>query len=271
MSAERSARLVLRWVAVYTRGLPADVRQDRRDEIADDLWSQRDDAAESGRADRSVSGEILARLLLGIPADVGWRLEQRAPGVRQAPATNPTTGSRAVAVLAILGGIGWLIWPILQAIYGEAAWADPTGAWLMMFSVVGGTWALAGAMIALEVGYQDRIRGWVAALSLLGASVAVLSVLGPFGAIVAMPVGSAALLSELGRVGVMPERVSRSHVALAALLVVPIIAILANPALLSTVAAPLFILILAYAASWIAIGWSLRHAASVPEESARRP
>jgi hypothetical protein len=261
--------MVLRWVAFYTRGLPAEVRQDRRDEIADDLLCQRNDAAESGRGDRSVGGEILARLLLGVPADVGWRLEQRGSGVKRAPAATPASGSRGVAVLAILGGVGWLIWPILQAVYGEAAWSDPTGAWLMMLTVVGGTWALAVAMIALVVVYQDRIRGWVAALGALGASLGALSVLGLFGAFVAMPVGSAALLWELGSVGVVPERVSRSHVALAVLLLSSIVAFVANAALPLTAAA-LAILLPAYGASWIAIGWSLRHSASMPEEPARR-
>jgi hypothetical protein len=270
MSAERSERLVLRWVAFYTRGLPSEVRQDRRDEIADDLWCQRDDAAEAGRDDRSVGGEILARLLLGVPADVGWRLEQRGSGDKRAPVGNPASGSRAAAVLAILGGIGWLIWPILQGVYGEAGWANPSTAWLLMLTVVGGTWALAGAMIALEVGNQDRIRGWVAALSLLGASLGIMSVVGLYGAFVAMPVGSAALLWELGSAGAVPERVSRSHVALAVLLLVSIVAFVANAALPLTAAA-LSILILAYAASWIAIGWSLRHGASMPEETARRP
>jgi hypothetical protein len=270
MSAERSAGLVLRWVAVYTRGLPSDVRQDRRDEIADDLWCQRNDAAESGRGDRSVGGEILARLLLGVPADVGWRLEQRVPGVKRGPVGDPVSGSRGVAILAILGGIGWLIWPILQGVYGEAGWANPSTAWLLMLTVVGGTWTLAGAMIALVVVYQERIRGWVAALGALGASLGALSVLGLFGAFVAMPVASAALLWELGSAGVVPERVSRSHVAVAVLLLVSIAAFVANVALPLTAAA-LSILILAYAASWIAIGWSLRPAASMPEEPAPRP
>jgi hypothetical protein len=269
MSAERSAGLVLRWVAFYTRGLPSDARQDRRDEITDDLWCQRNDAAESGRGDRSVGGEILARLLLGVPADVGWRLEQRGSGDKRAHAGTPASGSRGVAVLAILGGIGWLIWPTLQAVYGEAGWANSSTAWLLMLSVLGGTWALAGAMIALVVVYEDRIRGWVAALGALGASLGALSVMGPYGAIVAMPLGSAALLWELGSVGVVSARVSRSHVAVAVLLFVSIIAFLVNAALALSALA-LLILMLAYGASWIAIGWSLRHAASMPVEPVRR-
>jgi hypothetical protein len=217
-----------------------------------------------------VGGGVFARLLLGIAADVGWRLEQRVSAVKRGPAGTPASGSRGVAVSAILGGIGWLIWPILQGVYGEAGWADPSTAWLLMLTVVGGTWALAGAMIALVVVYADRIRGWVAALGALGASVGALSVVGLYGAFVAMPAASAALLWELGSVGVVPERVSRSHVAIAVLLLVSIAAFVANVALPFTAAA-LSILILAYAASWIVIGWSLRHAASVPEESARRP
>lgn len=37
MNPEFARRLVLGWVALYTRGLPAEVRVDRNDEIESDL------------------------------------------------------------------------------------------------------------------------------------------------------------------------------------------------------------------------------------------
>jgi len=43
MTAGRSAALVRRWVALYTVGLPRDLRDTRRAEIEDDLWSQAHD------------------------------------------------------------------------------------------------------------------------------------------------------------------------------------------------------------------------------------
>jgi hypothetical protein len=72
-----AATLVRRWVGLYTRGLPAEVRDARRAEIESDLWSQSEEAALLGRAQRSVGTEMLARLVLGIPADIGWRQTHR--------------------------------------------------------------------------------------------------------------------------------------------------------------------------------------------------
>ena len=108
MNAERAAGWVRGWVALYTRGLPAEIRQERRDEIDDDLWSQMEDAAESGRGREPLTGDIVARLVFGIPADLSWRVEQlRAARTPVVPERSPTMGSRVVATLAIVGGIAW--------------------------------------------------------------------------------------------------------------------------------------------------------------------
>jgi hypothetical protein len=102
MNAETSARLVRRWVGLYTRGLPAEIWHDRRDEIEDDLWSQSNDVAQSGRSKRSVAGEMVMRLLFGIPADVTWRVEQGFGSRRVAPERGPAMNMRGVALLAIV-------------------------------------------------------------------------------------------------------------------------------------------------------------------------
>jgi hypothetical protein len=267
MNAETSARMVRRWVGLYTRGLPAKIRGDRRDEIEDDLWSQLTDAVASGRSNRSVSVEMVARLLFGIPADVTWRVEQgRLATTAAAPEGSPLMNLRGVAVLAIVGGIGWAIWPIPQAFAGREWRADAAVLWLMMLGMYIGTWALAGATIGLEISFQDRLRGIPALLGSLGAAVGGLSVLGAYPLIVFLPLGSAALMWELGRIGAMSGGLSRAHVASAILVLVVFAVIMANVAIIDDTAAAVLLLSLVfpYAFSWIAIGWSLRHGAPMP-------
>lgn len=272
MNAERVAGWVRRWVDLYTRGLPVEIRQERRDEIDSDLWSQLHDAAESAHAEASLAGEIVTRLVFGIPADLSWRWEQQfAARNHVAPELKPTTGTRAIAALAIIGGIGWAIWPIPQGLVGREWTADV--AWLLMFSVVGGTWVLAGATFGLVSEFQDQIRTRAAVLGTLGALLGIVSVLGLFGAIVALPLGTAALAWDLGRAGVLGPRMARAHVAAGVIFPIALAVFLGNPALIDdpATAVPLLLLATPYAFSWIAIGWSLRHGAPMPKPEPERP
>ncbi|MFC6239581.1 hypothetical protein [Longivirga aurantiaca] len=74
-SGGRVTALVLRWCALYTRGLPADVAADRRDELASDLHDHR--LAALGQARSTFPRDVLRRALLGVPADLSWRTHQR--------------------------------------------------------------------------------------------------------------------------------------------------------------------------------------------------
>ena len=76
MTTTFAGRLVRGWVALYTDGLPDTVRLARRNEIESDLWSQQEEATLAGRSNASLGVEIVARLVLGIAADLAWRLEQ---------------------------------------------------------------------------------------------------------------------------------------------------------------------------------------------------
>jgi hypothetical protein len=268
MNSETPARVVRRWVALYTAGLPAAIRQDRRDEVEDDLWSQMNDAAEAGRGSGSVSGEIVMRLLFGVPADVTWRVEQgRLATSRATPERGPAMNLRGVAVLAIVGGVGWAIWPIPAALVGRDWPINAPVSWLLLLSVFIGTWALAGATIGLEFRFQDHLRGIPALLGSLGAAVGGLSVLGAYVLIVFLPIGSAALMWELGRIGAMSTRLSRAHVASAILVLIVFAVLMANVAIIDNAPAAVVLLslVLPYAVSWIAIGWSLRHRVPMPE------
>ena len=69
--------MVNAWLAFYTAGLAAGVRQDRRDEVRSDLWEHRDDAERHGRPVGSIEAEIALRCLRGMGADVAWRRRQQ--------------------------------------------------------------------------------------------------------------------------------------------------------------------------------------------------
>jgi len=61
------------WTWLYTQGLPGNERTARRNEIASDLWECQCDAAAGPGFGSSL--HLLVRLLIGIPDDLGWRVE----------------------------------------------------------------------------------------------------------------------------------------------------------------------------------------------------
>jgi hypothetical protein len=66
------------WTATYTRGLPSDQRAERRAEIDCDLWEHQRLADLQREPVNGTAAAILLRLLLGVPADIVWRLETGA-------------------------------------------------------------------------------------------------------------------------------------------------------------------------------------------------
>jgi len=113
------------WTALYTRGLPPDLRSRRRDEIESDLWEQRrlDDFERTPAADTAV--EVLLRLVLGAPADLIWRIEAGA-NARSGKGTQMTESKMmrgfffaalAVAILPAAAGVG----AVFGATWGSTA------------------------------------------------------------------------------------------------------------------------------------------------------
>src|SRR5215467_8094597 len=68
-----AASLVRGWTRLYTSRLPANVRERRRAEVESDLWESQQ--PEDG-CTPAVALHVLARLVLGIPDDLGWWIEQ---------------------------------------------------------------------------------------------------------------------------------------------------------------------------------------------------
>jgi hypothetical protein len=110
MNRSRVAALVRGWVDLYTRGLPAEARAARRDEIDDDLWCQQEDAAAAGRSARSLDADLVLRLIFGIPADITWRLTHRGPAPTANLVRSPARSTRILGVLAMSPGHRWRPW-----------------------------------------------------------------------------------------------------------------------------------------------------------------
>ena len=105
MNGSPVATLVRGWVDLYTRGLPADLRDARRDEVADDLWCEQDEAAAAGRSARSLDADLFRRLVFGMPADVSWRLAYRRAPTAASLARSSSMSTRALGTLAIMYGL----------------------------------------------------------------------------------------------------------------------------------------------------------------------
>ena len=71
-----ATRLVQWWVYLYTLGVPAAVRDERQAEIESDLWEEAVEASNHGDGLGKTAVQVLTRFLLGVPADLSWRLEQ---------------------------------------------------------------------------------------------------------------------------------------------------------------------------------------------------
>ena len=172
--------MVRRWVVLYTRGLPMDVRDRRLLELESDVWEHLHDADEPN-ARRAMFG----RFLRGMPADVWWRyhtlLESRGARQRSQKMTTSRRGN-------------W--WVILTAILGVV----PLGISLAMIATVSGGGAIrlvgvAGAAVsgALLIGGLIRRQSDLISGSQMIVAGAALTLFG----IETLPVGIIVLVSGL--------------------------------------------------------------------------
>jgi hypothetical protein len=151
MKPERTARLVARWVRLYTRGLPAAVAQRRIDEIEADLHDQIADERAHGTSERRIALSIVGRMVRGLPDDASWRGGQAEARTAYRLATGLAIGS-ALFVLWLMGAVG---------IIGVEG--DPAD--LMFFGVF--AVGIVGALIA-----RFRHRGSARALGMARAMLA---------------------------------------------------------------------------------------------------
>ena len=77
MSSTLIEGMIRSWTSLYTKGLPSELGAERRAEVESDLWEQ--DWLWQERGLTGLFSQRLGRWLLGMPADLSWRLEQRGP------------------------------------------------------------------------------------------------------------------------------------------------------------------------------------------------
>lgn len=138
-------RLALWWVDRYTRGLPAGTREDRRAELASDVWEHRADGGE-GLATQLA---IACRCLRGVPADLSWR-RSRVCGRHALPGRG-----------ALLRGAGWVTAGLAYALLvAHHAWLSTA---LVGLDLYGDDWAPG------DVEWWSRVSGALLCLLVLGA------------------------------------------------------------------------------------------------------
>ena len=206
MNGSRMAAVVRGWVDLYTRGLPADARAARRDEIDDDLWCEHAEAAAAGRSARLLDADLFLRLLFGLPADLSWRLAYRERMPAERTKKSSSMNARILGVLAIYYGLSFATLLVLFAPLGLEALFTTFG-WFAVPVVVTGTIAFAATVLGLVRLLSDRV-------SILGVVGAVLAALGSLGPLTNSPdlaqiapaplmVGSAMLMWDLAGLGVV--------------------------------------------------------------------
>jgi uncharacterized protein (TIGR03435 family) len=94
-----AAGCVRAWTRLYTWRMPPVFRDIRRAEIESDLWEFQSDAADDATLDSAL--HVLLRLVIGIPDDVGWRLEHSTVA--------GTATQESIALTARLAGAAFFI------------------------------------------------------------------------------------------------------------------------------------------------------------------
>lgn len=156
-------RVTLAWVRRYTRGLPAEWREERRAELESDLWEQVSGAQARGQRLGVTQAILLSRCARGAVADLSWRRRARpgrAPGIawRLASRTMFVLCAVFLVVVDVAGSL-----PLIGVSNGSEDWS-PGGA--MQFARVCATLLVSLVGGLLVMGRHARTG---AALASIGA------------------------------------------------------------------------------------------------------
>jgi hypothetical protein len=259
MNGSPVAVLVRGWVDLYTRGLPAELRDARRDEVDDDLWCEHEEAVATGRSGRAFGADLILRLLFGMPADISWRLTYRGHAAASSVEISPAMNTRTLGVLALLAALTWGILFILFIPFGEALWTGELGVIGVFGSVVA-----AIAFSAVAIGLAGRFQDRVGLLGAIGAPLMTLGAVLSLGvSLVPLLVGSAMLMWDLARIGIVFRLVPIVHLASA--IVFALAYVVGQPSIVDGVSRALFVgLLVPYLVTWVSIGVSLLRGVPLP-------
>jgi hypothetical protein len=106
MTPERMARLVARWVRVYTRDVAGPVAERRAEEIDADVRDQIAHERAEGLGERRIARGIASRMLRGLAADVAWRRRHAKPKTSKGLARSAVRVTLGVALILALPLVG---------------------------------------------------------------------------------------------------------------------------------------------------------------------
>jgi hypothetical protein len=198
MNGSPVAALVRGWVDLYTRGMPRELRAARRDEVADDLWCEQEEAAATGRTARSLDADRAMRLMFGMPADISWRFAYRGKSLAGLERSS-SMSTRTLGALALVGGLIFAILFLFFIPYSHSVWTGSAGLYALL-----GTMMAVFAFSATALGLAWRFQDHIGPLGGLGAVVTTVgAIVSMVGSIVPLMVGSAMLMVALARIGVL--------------------------------------------------------------------
>jgi hypothetical protein len=159
-----ASTLVRGWVHLYTRGLAEELRDGRRAEIESDLWAHAEDSAFAGHGSTSIEIEMVARLVLGMSADIDWRWShrgERASTDRKEITVQEPRSHQVLTVIGIAVAFLGLAFGVIEG-YREMALdvPNPTAPWLIAAFLPGPVLALVG----LAIVHRHPVGGWMAAI-----------------------------------------------------------------------------------------------------------
>ncbi len=162
---ERATAVVRAWTRLYTGRLLPEVRDARRAEIDSDLWEHSHAAGKTTGDRRSVAGQMLARSLLGVAADLSWRSKMaHGPGrlVKEGiPMNDRIKWNWWIPAPIVLICLGALM--VLTHIVGdgvESPWSRTAAGWNpSLFDRVGAVAALGFFFLVLPIWALTVRRG----------------------------------------------------------------------------------------------------------------
>jgi hypothetical protein len=221
VTPEAMAKLVARWVRIYTRDLPTPIAQRRSEEIDADLHDHIAHERSHGTSDRRVALSSLSRMVHGLRADASWRDER---------VTHNRAYRSAIGVARATGLI--LLVPLLAMQFSdEVLWgpADFVAAGVLLFSA-----GLTYQLVARNAGnsaYRIAVGVAVGAALLLVWLVGAVGVIGEDGDRADMMYAGVLAVGTIGAVVARfrPGGMARALLAMAlAQAVVAVIALLAG-------------------------------------------
>lgn len=170
------------WAAIYTLGLPEELRQARRSEIDSDLWEQQCLAARRGDPQLGTAIEVLARTLLGAISDITWRAQAGA----SARADRSLQMNEALYMRGLVGvGVALGLLVVVASVGAMFnAWEDgDSEGWL----VFGGLSALSG--VAMMAGLLISRRSPALGIGLVAVGAIAIAVIWYWLLVITIPIG----------------------------------------------------------------------------------